>query len=169
MAKLRTPSISQLPALTGVTRPNSCIFAPIKERRTKATEPDLPQAAAAVRSAAEESIGKEGVLTCPEECCSQTFLRFSSIQQHLECGRHKRAVERDTLFDKAGVGYAQKLEMQYEAHPHLSSSEQSPGQSPSTTDTLPQGWALKSSTIYRKTKEVHGGQISARGKLRKKD
>ena len=120
-----------------------------------------------MRSAAEESIGKEGVFTCPEECCSQTFLRFSSIQRHLECGRHKRAVERDTLFDS--VGYAQKLEMQYEALPHLGSSEQSPGQSPSTTDTLPQGWALKSSTVYRETKEVHGGQISARGKLRKED
>ena len=71
MAKLRTPSISQLPALAGVTRPNSCSFATIKEKRTKATESDLSPAAAAaaaaVRCAAEESIGKEGVFTCPEE------------------------------------------------------------------------------------------------------
>ena len=33
--------------------------------------------------------------------------------------QHKRAVERDTLFDKAAVGYAQKLEEQCQAHSQL--------------------------------------------------
>ena len=41
-AKLSIPTISQLPALTGVTRSNSCSFAPVKERRSKATEQDMP-------------------------------------------------------------------------------------------------------------------------------
>ena len=150
--KLSIPSISQLPALTGVTRSNSCSFAPIKERRTKDTEKDLPPAttteaaaAAAVRSEGEESISKEGIFTCPEEGCVQTFLRYSSMQRHLDCGRHKRAVEQDTLFDKAAVGYAQNLEVQCQAHPQLRCSEQPP----SVTEALPKGWALKSSTSKR--------------------
>ena len=42
-------------------------------------------------------------------------------------------------------GYAQKLEVQCQAHPQLSCSEQPP----STSDALPQGWALKSSTFKR--------------------
>ena len=57
----------------------------------------------------------------------------------------KRTVERDTLLDKEAVGYAQKLEVQCQAHPHLRCSEQPP----SMTDALPQGWALKSSTSKR--------------------
>ena len=146
-AKLSIPSISQLPALTGVTRSNSCSFAPVKERCSKATEQDLPPAttAAEVRSEGEESISKDGIFTCLEEGCVQTFLRYSSMQQHLDCGQHKHAVERDTLFDKAAVGYAQTLEVQCQAHPQLRCSEQPP----SMTDALPQGWALKSSTSKR--------------------
>ena len=146
--KLSIPSISQLPALTGVTRSNSCSFAPVKERRTKETEQDLPPTtttAAAVRSEGEESISREGIFTCPEEGFVQTFLRYSSMQRHLDCGRHKRAVERDTLFDKAAVGYAQNLELQCQAHPQLSCSEQPP----SMTDALSKGWALKSSSSKR--------------------
>ena len=146
-AKLSIPTISQLPALTGVTRSNSCSFAPVKERRSKATEQDLPPTttAAEVTSEGEESISKDGIFTCPEEGCVQTFLRYSSMQRHLDCGRHKRAVERDTLLDKAAVGYAQKLEVQCQPNPQLRCSEQPP----SMTDALPQGWALKSSTSKR--------------------
>ena len=89
-AKLSIPTMSQLPALTGVTRSNSCSFAPVKERRSKATEQDLPPTttAAEVTSEGEESISKDGIFTCPEEGCVQTFLRYSSMQRHLDCGRH---------------------------------------------------------------------------------
>ena len=102
-AKLSIPSISQLSALTGVTRSNSCTFAPVKERRSKAIEQDLPPTttAAEVISEGEESISKDRIFTCPEDGCVPTFLRYSSMR------RHKRAVERDTLLDKAAVGYAQ--------------------------------------------------------------
>ena len=40
--KLSFQSISQLLALTGVTRSSSFSFAPVKERRSKASEQDLP-------------------------------------------------------------------------------------------------------------------------------
>ena len=114
-AKLSIPSISQLSALTGVTRSNSCSFAPVKERRPKATEHDLPPTttAAEVTSEEEESISKDRIFPCPEDGCVQTFLRYSSMR------RHKRAVERDILFDKAVVGYAQKLKEHCQAHCQL--------------------------------------------------
>ena len=102
-AKLSIPSISQLSALPGVSRSNPCSFAPVKERPSKATEQDLPPTttAAGVRSEGEESISKDRIFTCPEDGCVPTFLRYSLMR------RHTRAVERDTLFDKAAVGYAQ--------------------------------------------------------------
>ena len=102
--------------LEGVsTRSNSSSFAPVKERRSKATEQDLPPTttAAEVRSEGEESIYKDRIFTCPEEGCVPKFLRYSSMR------RHKHAVARDTLFDKAAVGYAQKLEEQCQAHSQL--------------------------------------------------
>ena len=46
-AKLSIPFISQLLAITGVTWSNSCSFAPVKERLSKATEQDLPPTATA--------------------------------------------------------------------------------------------------------------------------
>ena len=102
-AKLSIPSLSQLSALSGVSRSNSCSFAPVTERRSKATQQDLPPTttAAEVRSEGEESVSKDRIFTCPEDGCVPTFLRYSSMR------RHKRAVERDTLFYKAAVGYAQ--------------------------------------------------------------
>ena len=101
--RARKVFISQLSALTGVSRSNSCSFAPVKERRSKATEQDLPPTttAAEVRSEGEESISKDRIFNCPS------------------MRRHKRAVERDTLFDKAAVGYAQKLEEKFPADPQL--------------------------------------------------
>ena len=114
-AKLSIPSISQLLAINGVTWSYLCSFAPVKERRSKATEQDLPPTttAAEVRSEGEESISKDRIFTCPEEGCVPTFLRYLSMW------RHKHAVEHDTLLDKAAVGYAQKLEEQCKAHPQL--------------------------------------------------
>ena len=118
-----------------------CSFAPVKERRSKATEQDLPPTttAAEVTSEGEESISKDRIFTCPEEGCVPTFLRYLSMW------RHKRAVEHDTLLDKAAVGYAQKLEEQCQAHPQLIFLA-----TPSMTNTLPQGWeSFQESQIYR--------------------
>ena len=99
----------------GVTWSNSFSFAPVKERRSKATGQDLPPTttAAEVRSEGEESISKDRILTCQQEGCVPTFLRYSLMR------RHKRALRRDTLFHKAAVGYAQKLEEQCQTHPQL--------------------------------------------------
>ena len=37
---------------------------------------------------------------------------FSASQHHLDCGRHERALEHETLLDRAVYGYAQRLQEQ---------------------------------------------------------
>ena len=54
-----------------------------------------------------------------EEGRNMTFMRHSSLEQHLDCGKHKFALERETIFDKATLGYAEKLEGQFIGIPHL--------------------------------------------------
>ena len=50
------------------------------------------------------------LFSCPEDGCIKYFQRFSSLQSHLEIGKHIYALENETLFDKAMVAYATKLE-----------------------------------------------------------
>ena len=47
---------------------------------------------------------------CPEEDCVKSFQRYSNLQYHLECGKHKKVLEHETLLDKAMIDYANKLE-----------------------------------------------------------
>ena len=77
--------------------------------------------------------------------CVKTSVRYSSMQRHLDCGKHQRALERSTLLDKAAVGYAQRLEGQCENVPEL----EAVAEPPSSHDMLPKGWALKSSASRR--------------------
>ena len=49
----------------------------------------------------EAKVQANGLFTCPEDGCIQTFQQSSSLQAHLDAGRHKRALEKETLFDKA--------------------------------------------------------------------
>ena len=39
----------------------------------------------------------------------KTYQRFSFLQAHLDCGRHGRAAEKESLYDKACVIYATKV------------------------------------------------------------
>ena len=67
------------------------------------------------------------------------------MQRHLDFGKHQRALERSTLLDKAAIGYAQRLEGQFEAVPELDAV----AEPPSSHNMLPKGWALKSSASRR--------------------
>ena len=70
---------------------NSSAFTSVKERRIKASvrDPDPP-----VHIEEEES--NAAIFSCPEEGCVKTFVRYSSMQRHLDCGK-QRALERYTL------------------------------------------------------------------------
>ena len=93
----------------------------------------------------EHSASREALFTCPEERCTQTFLRHSSMMQHLDCGTHKRALENETLFDKATQQYAEQLDGQALVVPVVSTVSTRSGH----TDSQPMGWALKPRAIRR--------------------
>lgn len=92
-----------------------------------------------------EEDSNAAIFSCPEEGCVKTFERYSSMQRHLDCGKHQRALERYTLLDIAAVGYAQMLEGQCEAVPELDAV----AELPSSHDMLPKDWALKSNASHR--------------------
>ena len=46
---------------------------------------------------------------CPNYGHVKSFQRFSSLQRHLDVGKHKYVLERETLLDKAMQSYATKL------------------------------------------------------------
>ena len=86
------------------------------------------------------------LFSCPEEGCVKTNQRFSSLQCHLDLGKHERALENETLLDKAVLGYADRLQHQFcgipqiQVRKHLNLTSQ---------PCLPMGWALKSSHVRR--------------------
>jgi hypothetical protein len=81
------------------------------------------------------------LFTCPDEGCTKTFMRYSSMVQHLDSGKHKRALERETLFDKAALEYAERLEGQTTLQPEVSGASIQT----SCVNRRPMGWALKTS------------------------
>ena len=52
------------------------------------------------------------LFVCPEEGWIKSYQRFPALQHLLECGKHERKLERETLQDKAVYGYATILEKQ---------------------------------------------------------
>ena len=115
LIKLQYPSASQLPTLTA-THTHTSTFSSIKPRRTaqqvhpdRASDDQVDQDA---QSNGNLISTQEAVFACPEEGCTRTFLRHSSLQRHLDCGKHKRALERETSIDRAAVAYAERLEGQ---------------------------------------------------------
>ena len=52
------------------------------------------------------------LFSCPEEGCVKAYQRFSSLQRHLDIGKHERALEHETLLDRAVHGYAHRLQEQ---------------------------------------------------------
>ena len=73
------------------------------------------------------------------------FLTHSSLQRHLDCGKHERALERETLMDRASMAYAEKLEGHAPSVPEAVASMR-PDSTLRVIKNLSMGWALKSST-----------------------
>ena len=107
-------------------------------------------------SAGEDAIDKntlnaESLFVCPEEGCVMPFKGHSSLQNHLDCEKHKYALERETLFDKAIMMYASKLEQGVTCDvPQICA-----GIPVDDVDTpvLKMGWALKSAKEYKRLSE----------------
>lgn len=108
---------------------------------TKA-KPLRPQKSFSPQQCQETADELSSLYSCPEEGCMKTYQRFSALQHHLDCGRHERALEHETLLDKAAHGYSERLQGQSGSFPELPpAARPDSGAQPS----LQMGWALKSS------------------------
>ena len=120
------------------------------------------------KSSSNESNG--GLFSCPEEGCIKHYQRFSSLQRHLDCGRHHLAIENESLFYRAIVGYSERLDVQFGSTPNIP-TEVSNMRSVENL-LLRMGWALRSSQVKRTrftanqkdylTKKFDLGEISGR-------
>lgn len=55
-------------------------------------------------------VKKKEEICFPEEGCVKSFQQHSSLEKHLDCGKHQYALEQQTLYDKAVTMHATKLE-----------------------------------------------------------
>ena len=95
----------------------------------------------------EDGSSSSELFSCPEEGCVMTYQRYSSLEQHIQCGKHKRTLEQETLLDRAMLRYAYELEKGGSKVVELCdvacSRKETNCQVPILP--LPIGWALKSS------------------------
>ena len=86
--KLHRPSPSELSTLTRVTCSHSSVFTSVKERRIKASVRDSDPPVNM-----EEKGSNKAIISCPEARCVNTFVRYSTMQRHLDCEKLHRALE----------------------------------------------------------------------------
>ena len=89
--------------------------------------------------------------SCNDEGSDLFF--YSSLEKHLDCGKHKYAVEQETLYDKAMTMYATKLERGAGVLPEIV-DERASMSVEDDGSVLPMGWALKSAGVQRKNLTV---------------
>ena len=95
----------------------------------------------------EEETQAYKLFPCPENGCVKSFQGFSNLENHLDCGKHKYALECETFRDKAMLSNATKLDKRDISLECQTSDDLS---SCLALDPSPKGWALKSSTVLRK-------------------
>jgi hypothetical protein len=108
----------------------------------------------------EDTLNVKSLFFCPEDSCIKSFQRHSSLENHLDCEKHKYALEHETLYDKAIMMYASKLEH----GPTCDVPQISEGIPVDVVDTpvLKMGWALKSTKEYKRLSEKQKKYLLAR-------
>ena len=150
LIKLQYPSVSELPTLTA-TQTHASTFTSVKPRRTNVPPHDKTNDHPVDQDSLTDDNFKnpqEAIFACPEEGCTQMFLRHSSLQRHLDCGKHERALERETLMDTASVAYAERLEGHAPSVPEAVANTR-PDSTLRVIKNLSMGWALQASTAWR--------------------
>ena len=98
----------------------------------------------------EEAIEESyNLFSCPEEGCIKTYQRYLALQHDLDCGKHERKLEHETLCDRAAHGYANRLQGLTSGVPEMSSAAKKALEG-STTQRLPMGWTLRSNQGRKK-------------------
>ena len=87
------------------------------------------------------------LFSCPEEGCTMSFQRYSSLEQHIQCGK-QRALEHEMLLDRAMLTYTFVLEKPWVSNIVIPDKEgfvtrEHSSDAPGFSSDM--GWALKSS------------------------
>ena len=82
----------------------------------------------------------------------KVYQRFSSLQHHLDLGKHECALEHETLLNRAALGYAERLQGQSGSVPQIEQVRKQLNLS--NQPFLPMGWALKSSHDSQRSRET---------------
>lgn len=151
-SKFDVPDKEAVPFLVSSTRKSNSEenFVPIKLRRVKKKRP-LDEGQNTSDEDADDSSNeslvsdREKVFYCPEEGCVKSYQRYNSLQKHIDYGEHERALECETLFDRAILGCASRLEHGASMVPEMQETEHLRVPSSLTGPSLPMGWALKDS------------------------
>ncbi|KAL9965170.1 hypothetical protein ACROYT_G028933 [Oculina patagonica] len=104
-----------LSAVDSVTNGQKANFTTIQSKKPKIPSKQADTSAPSDSPSSDESSSDESnvsLCSCPEEGCIKRYQRFSSLQQHLDCGKHHRAIENESLLGKAITGYSEILELQ---------------------------------------------------------
>ena len=111
---LGIPQLVQIPDLvkcdedTATTMPNAH-FIKVKSRRQPCSD-NSQQCSDTEEETVTETSPAVHTFSCPEEGCMKVYQRFSSLQHHLDLGKHECALEHETLLDRAALGYAERLQ-----------------------------------------------------------
>ena len=149
LASLNIPKDAQIPSL--LTNEDEVLADKFSKKRSTAKGTTSNPTCASTGTAANVEVDECSddtvkLFSCPEEGCTKTYQRFSALQHHLDIGKHERALERETLLDKAVHGYADRLDEQFT---RVQIQQSSAGATSLSQTTLPMGWALRSSTTSR--------------------
>lgn len=87
-------------------------FTPSKSRYAK------PEATSS-SDESQDPPGSPQLFLCPEEGSVKSYQRFAVLQHYLDCGKHERTLQRETLLDKAARGYAVRREEQFKRVPQM--------------------------------------------------
>ena len=158
-SELINPSSVDLPSLTPthVSSEDQILFSAIKSKR-KTSQSNNNENMESNPSNLPEP--ENDLFSCPEERCVKVYQRYPDLQYHLDCGKHNRMPEQETLLDKAVLNYAAKIEQRVEPLPNLK-----PAHTSGLKTGLSMGWALKITSPRKRLSQRQKDYLSARFKL----
>ena len=136
-SKLNLPADFQAVSLSpgSLAEAMSAQFCPVKSRRTTSN----PSGSKGEVQGLPPTTGS-ALYPSPEEGCTKSYQRFSSLQKYLDCGRSVRRLAQESMIDKAVRGYAARLEGQFADVPQFGDRARAGREAQSTHQSpLPMG------------------------------
>ena len=146
-------SVPMLTILKEARDPKATFTAITARRKSPQTQQGEEQLESGVGEASDEQSEDDmechcKLFACPEEGCVKSLQRFSSLEHHLDVGRHKYVLESLTLLDKAMMSFASKLERGVATFDNPV-EDTGTAKAPDSRSSLSMGWALQSSGTQR--------------------